>query len=220
MKSIVIFTLAVAAATAGGALAQQAAPGDAAGKHSGHFQGRKSLDTNNDGVIDRAEAAAKPRFAAMFDKLDTNKDGRLDATERAQLKSRHGKRGMKGHGMRDHGRAGMARLDTDGDGRISRDEVAKMPKFAGNFAQIDGNHDGYLVRSEVSAYHERMRPQRIVERNKRFNEHFAGADLNKDGKLSKVEVSEKMPQMAKRFAWMDGDRDGFLSRSELQPKHR
>ena len=220
MKSIAILTLAIAAVTAGGALAQQAAPGHSAGKQSGHFEDRKSLDTNNDGVIDRAEAAAKPRFAAMFDKLDSNKDGRLDAAERAQLKNRHGKRGMKGHGMRDNGRAGIARLDTDGDGRISRDEVTKMPKFAEKFAQIDGNHDGYLVRSEVNAYHERMRPQRAAEMKERFDDLFASADLNKDGKLSKIEVSEKMPRMAKSFAWMDEDRDGFLSRSDLQPKHR
>lgn len=220
MKSIAILTLAVVAATAGSALAQQAAPEHMGGKHPGHFEGRKSLDTNKNGVINRAEAAAMPRFAAMFDKLDSNKDGRLDATERAQLKSRHGKRGMKGHRMRHHGRAGIARLDVDGDGRISRDEIARMPKFAGKFAQIDGNRDGYLVRTEVQAYRERMRPQRIAERNKRFDQHFASADLNKDGKLSKIEVDEKMPRMAKGFAWMDEDRDGFLNRSELQPRHR
>ena len=44
---------------------------------------------------------------------------------------------------------------------------------------------------------------------------------DKDGKLSRIEVDEKMPRLAKRFAWMDDNRDGFLSRAELEPRrHR
>ena len=45
---------------------------------------------------------------------------------------------------------------------------------------------------------------------------FREADLNGDGKLSRVEVSETMPRLAERFAWLDENRDGFLSREELQ----
>ncbi len=230
MKSMAILTMALATAmTSGAVLAQQAtAPkttiqkGEPAPGQTRHA-GRMMLDTNHDGVIDRAEAAAHPRFAAMFDKLDTNKDGRIEASERPQRQRHGGKRGNRGHGRGGMDRGGMdgiARLDTNGDGRISRDELGKMPKFAEKFSQMDGNHDGYLVRSEMQAYSERMRPQRIAEMDKRFDERFKSADLNKDGKLSKVEVSEKMPRMVKRFAWMDEDRDGFLSRKELQPRHR
>ncbi len=235
MKSTAILTLALATAmTAGAALAQQAtAPsttiqkGEPAPGQTRHA-GRMMLDTNHDGVIDRAEAAAHPRFAAMFDKLDTNKDGRLEASERPQWAGHGGKPGARGHGnMRRGGThhggmhgSGMARLDANGDGRISRDELGKMPRLAEKFSQMDGNKDGYLVRSEMQAYHERMRPQRAAEMQKRFDERFKGADLNKDGKLSKIEVGEKMPRMAKSFSWMDEDRDGFLSRKELQPRHR
>ena len=148
----------------------------------------------------------------------------------------HGKadrRGMHG-GKRHHG--GLERLDTDNDGRISRSEFATgqemmakrkaaHPQRAGqaqraplDFAAIDNNRDGYLVRSELRAYHERMRPQQEAERKARFDAKFAEADLNRDGKLSRVEVGEKMPRMADRFAWMDDNRDGFLSREELQPQ--
>lgn len=186
------------------ALAQSAAPGTPQRMH---------LDSNNDGVIDRAEAAKMPRLAAKFDQLDRNGDGRLDASERPQ---RHG---MGKHGGKHGGRHGdMSKLDTDHDGRISRPEAAGRDKLAGNFAAIDADNDGYLTRSELQAYHERMRPQREAERAQRFNAKFAEADLNRDGRLSRVEVAEKMPRLAERFNWMDDNKDGFLSRDELQHK--
>lgn len=139
----------------------------------------------------------------------------------------HAKRGMRQHG-------GLERLDTDNDGRISRAEfdagqakrAAMMDKHGKrmgttarqpmDFAAIDANRDGYLVRTELRAHHEQMRPQREAARKARFEAKFAAADLNRDGKLSRVEVTEKMPRMADRFAWMDDNRDGFLSRAELQ----
>ncbi|HEY0660872.1 MAG TPA: EF-hand domain-containing protein [Lysobacter sp.] len=188
---------------------------------------KPALDANRDGVVDRAEAAKVPRLAERFDSLDRNKDGRLSADERPQ---------RKGHGKR-HDRHGLERLDTDHDGRISRAEfdagqaarAAMMEKHGKrdgkpqrpplDFAAIDANRDGYVVRSELSAYHERMRPQREAERTARFNTRFAEADLNRDGKLNRIEVDEKMPKLSERFAWLDENRDGFLSREELQSKH-
>ena len=186
---------------------------------------RPALDVNGDGAIDRAEAAGVPRLAAKFDQLDSNRDGKLDAGERPQRK--HGKEGRRGmHGA--HGRGGVERLDTDGDGRLSRAEVgaAKAGRegrpnpLVEHFAAIDANRDGYLVRGEVQAWHEKQRPLREAEMRKRFDEKFAAADLNRDGKLSRIEVDEKMPRLAKRFAWMDDNRDGFLSRAELQLQKR
>jgi len=174
---------------------------------------RPKLDVNNDGVIDRNEAAASPRLAAKFDQLDSNKDGKLDRSERPH----HGGKG-RGHGG---GMSGLINSDTDGDGRISKTEASSMPWLARSFDQIDGNRDGYVVRSELRSYHEKMRPQREAERAKQAEERFAAADLNHDGKLSKLEVSEKMPQLSKGFAFMDEDRDGYLTRADLQhsPRH-
>ena len=135
---------------------------------------------------------------------------------------------------------GLERLDTDNDGRISRTEFdagqaqrdawrAQHPERAARadqrkhdaptFAALDANRDGYLVRTEIAAYHERMRPQREAERKARFEAKFAAADLNRDGKLGRVEVQEKMPRLADRFAWLDDNRDGFLSRAELEAGH-
>ncbi|MDR0184726.1 hypothetical protein [Lysobacter arvi] len=197
----VLLATAVAATVAGAAIAapQPGAP-------------RAKIDANRDGVIDRTEAAAHPRLAAAFDQLDKNRDGKLDASERPQHR--------KGPGHRGHG-GGVERIvraDADGDGRISRTEAGSLRFIGDKFADIDANRDGYIVRSELTRYHERMRPQQEAERAKRAEERFAAADLNKDGKLSRVEVSEKMPRLEKAFAFMDEDRDGFLTRADLAPR--
>ena len=94
-----------------------------------------------------------------------------------------------------------------------------LPRAAQEYVS-DWVRDGYLVRSEVAAHQERMRAQRRAEGEKRLAEAFAAADLNRDGKLSRVEVDEKMPRLSKRFAWMDDNRDGFLGKAELQAGQR
>ena len=73
------------------------------------------------------------------------------------------------------------------------------------------------MRSELRAYMQRERPKWEAERAKRFDAKFAEADLNHDGKLSKIEVQEKMPRLASQFAFLDENRDGFLSKTELKP---
>lgn len=184
--------------------------------------GQHPLDSNGDGAIDRAEAAAHPKLAERFDRLDRNHDGRLGADERPHrgMDRRHGKHG-----------GGLARLDADRDGRISRAEFAAARAGHGakhasghglrepvDFAGVDANRDGYLVRAELRAYHERMRPQREAQRQARFDARFDAADLDRDGRLDRVEVSEKMPGLAARFEWLDENRDGSLSREELRPR--
>lgn len=198
----VLLATAVAATVAGAAIA---APQSGAT--------RQKIDLNNDGVIDRTEAAAHPRLAASFDQLDKNRDGKLDASERP-----HHRKG--GHGRHGGGMDRIVKADADGDGRISRTEAGSLHFIGEKFAEIDSNRDGYIVRSELTRYHERMRPQHEAERAKRAEERFAAADLNKDGKLSRVEVSEKMPRLEKSFAFMDEDRDGFLTRADLAPPKR
>ncbi len=45
--------------------------------------------------------------------------------------------------------------------------------------------------------------------------HFAKADSNADGKLSRAEFDQAMPRLAGKFDSMDADRDGQLTRAEL-----
>ncbi|MBL8263751.1 MAG: calcium-binding protein [Xanthomonadaceae bacterium] len=123
------------------------------GRHGGKGARMAQLDTNKDGAIDRSEAAKAPKLLEHFDRLDANKDDRISAEERPQ-RGRHG------------GRRGGARLDTDGDKRVSRQEASVRPQLAERFTAIDDNNDGYLTREEFQAYrqdHPRQ-PQAPIKR--------------------------------------------------------
>ena len=59
-----------------------------------------------------------------------------------------GEKGKDGHG-------GMAKMDTDQDGRISRAEYAAAHKDGGgNFASHDTDGDGFISAAEMKAHHE------------------------------------------------------------------
>ena len=164
-KTPSLIAAALLAMTAGVAAAQTTTPAAAPAKAE-----RKALDANSDGVVDRSEAAAFPRLAARFDELDRDKDGKLQAGELP----RHGKghHGRFGHGPK----GGFMALDTDKDGRISKAEAAAKPRFAGRFAKLDVNGDGFLDKAD-----------RELAMKKRNDAWFTEADTDKDGKLSRAE---------------------------------
>lgn len=200
-RKTLLFVAVLAALGAGSALAATQA-GDA------QKPARASLDKNNDGAIDKAEAAARPRLADRFAELDKNGDGTLSADERPQHK------GMRGHGR--HG-AGFGKLDTDGDGRISKAEAAVQPRFAERFDTMDANKDGVIDRTD-----------RELRGKQRRDAWFAKADADKDGKLTRAEIDQAdvarraefqqrlQARMDERFAASDANKDGRLSRDEVK----
>ena len=52
----------------------------------------------------------------------------------------------------------IARLDTDKDGAISKDEAAANPRLAEHFDTIDADHDGKLTAAELTAAFSKMKP--------------------------------------------------------------
>lgn len=215
------------------------------------------------GALSAQAMAADPAQAAQRDASASER------TEASEMQARRGGKHHRGHRFAHRGQGGamgIARLDTDGDGRISRAELEqaaqarteRAEKFAEKRAEkraertdragqgerghrghrghpgmtgmggmgggwlleqfdaIDANSDGYIVRAELRAWQQAQRPQREAERERRFQERFSAADLNGDGVLSRVEVEEKMPRLLGSFAWMDDNRDGFLSQDELK----
>lgn len=158
------------------------------------------LDTDNDGRISRAEAQTGQE--AMQARREAK---RAEHGARAEAPRREGARSAEARGERAKAGRGGPRAY----GGRGFDLVA-------NFDAIDTNRDGYLTRSELRTWHTAKAAERRAEGERRFDTMFREADLNGDGKLSRVEVSEKMPRLAERFAWLDENRDGFLSREELQ----
>lgn len=119
------------------------AGGPGAGKRGAMMQERiKAADTNNDGMISREEARALPRIAEHFDAIDANRDGQVTGEE---LRAYH-------QAQRAQHRGEMwKKLDANGDGRLSRDEVAGHPRLAKDFDAIDANKDGFLSPEELQA---------------------------------------------------------------------
>jgi uncharacterized low-complexity protein len=63
--------------------------------------------------------------------------------------------GEHAEGKCGEGRCGMEKLDTDGDGRISRAEFeAAHEGKADKFAEIDADGDGFISTEEAKAHHE------------------------------------------------------------------
>lgn len=118
--------------------------------------------------------------------------------------------GGPGGGIRG-GNPVIAALDLDKDGEVSAEELAKA---SASLATLDKNKDGKLTADEF-----RGAPGAGGGGAGRFGDPEAyvtrlmEGDTNKDGKLSKEEIPERLQGMMER---VDTDKDGALSKEELE----
>ena len=117
-----------------------------------------------------------------------------------------------------NGPHGIMRADTNGDGKVSKEEVdALKDKHEGEwFAKTDTNQDGFLTPDEIQQARATRRDHMRGEMKVRMEERFKEADANNDGQLSLDEVQAKLPKLAERFNTLDADKDGMLSKEELK----
>ncbi|XBQ16261.1 MAG: EF-hand domain-containing protein [Oceanicaulis sp.] len=103
-----------------------------------------AADANGDNQVTLAELGALR--AAEFDYRDRNGDGFL--TEADASPTRQAMADMREGGER-RGRRGMGRVDTDGDGRISRSEFVEAPHPL--FDRLDADANGVVTAAEIDA---------------------------------------------------------------------
>lgn len=120
--------------------------------HGGDHHGKGAMrhfdkmDKNGDGVIDAGEAEAMR--AKMFARLDTDGDSFVTQAEVAERRAKRAERQAKRQARHDKH---MAEMDSDGDGRVARDEFTSSK---GNmFDKLDADGDGRITREEMAAHH-------------------------------------------------------------------
>jgi len=198
------------------------------------------LDRNSDGKLSKDELPEfmRDRFAPVFERLGKDELTREDFVQAGQrLFGQAGRpSGAPDGTMRPDGApflpALFRKLDTNGDGRIAKDELAKA---ADKFAELDENGDGQLDPRELmgpppggipggpnpAGRPEAGRPNATPNPEGRPRRPggtdggpvFARMDRNGDGKLSKDEAPERMRE---NFGRYDKDSDGFLTPEELR----
>lgn len=104
----------------------------------------------------------------------------------------------------DHDGPNLARLDSDGDGKI---QVAEVEADAAKRASdIDANADGRITTAEVQAHRE-------LQRQAWAEKRLLKLDANNDGVVS---TEEYAGGQSGRFAKLDSDSDGVITREEMR----
>lgn len=111
-----------------------------------------AIDADKDGKLTKAELEA--HRAAEFAAADTNSDGLLDAGE---LAAQHLAR--MAATAADRSAQMIARMDDNGDGSLSVDEMQQTMMDRG-FSRLDADNDGAITKAEAEAAGDRFSDRR------------------------------------------------------------
>lgn len=151
MKQAVLAALTLALC---GAAIAQTGGGAGPGKPPSDWQARfKAADKDNDGTLDKSEAAAMPGLAKHFEAVDTDKDGTVDIKEVEAFHATMHKRAFERVERR------FMATDTDNDGTIDKKEAAAWPGLERRFDAVDVDKDGTVDLPEVKAAMGKRRPR-------------------------------------------------------------
>jgi Ca2+-binding EF-hand superfamily protein len=106
------------------------------------------------------------------------------------------------------------RLDTNGDGSISKSEFDAFN--AQHFKNLDTNNDGKITPEELRAVQNQIPQNQGIghgDGTTHLDQRFYAADANHDGGLDRGE-SINMPMLSKYFDDVDANKDGKVTRQE------
>ncbi len=118
------------------------------------------LDTNHDGKVTQDETDAAGLTERFFASRDTNSDGVIDEEEYVPSRATEeddgdgGDEGGDGGGEGGGGRGerpAFSERDTDGDGKITKEEAEAAGRMAEFFDRIDANSDGVIDEEEYNS---------------------------------------------------------------------
>ena len=196
--------LGIVTALCGAPLLAGAQPGGGPGKWS--KPGLEQLDTDKNGSVSPAELQAD--VTRHFAQLDTNKDGRVTKQEadafmtskRAEHQAEHA----------EHAKQRFAEQDANKDGKLSKQELARMP--GDWFERLDLDGDGFVSQDEMKEAHETMK-ERFGKRGEGHGQkRFEKLDADNNGSVDQAEIAAHAKQ---RFERLDADKNGALSQDEL-----
>lgn len=205
MRTTILITGLLAGLAGGGALAQETTPPDAGTTAPGVPQqpGAEDLRTLMEEMRELMGRMGGMPGHGGAEGMGPMGDARMDGP----------------HGGDEMGRMGdvpntaplaLAIYDTDGDGRITAEEIEA--RKAARFAEADADGDGGLSPEELVALDEAIRMEVQLARAAQRIERF---DDNGDGLLQSEEIEARTPRIAPIFDRLDTDGDGGISQEEL-----
>ncbi len=158
----------------------------------------EKFDANNDGKVSKEEF--KGYMEKRFQRMDVDKDDTVSMDELAQYRRQQENKGKKSK---------LARLDTDGDGSISKEEfiASRIKQIENRFLKLDKNKDGKLTTDE------------FAKKKNQYATLFENIDANKDGKISN---EEKDAALERLFNRLDQNQDQIVTEKEIKEgrKHK
>ncbi|WP_239520754.1 calcium-binding protein [Pseudooceanicola aestuarii] len=117
--------------------------------------------------------------------------------------------------------ARFEQMDTNGDGKVTQDEI--RARAADRFAKADADGDGFLSADEMVAGMKAREEERAKAReaakaermDKMASRMIARLDADDDGKVSAAELEAGPDRTTRMFERLDKDKDGAISAEEM-----